>query len=70
MSDEDVQHRVTELELRVMEQQAALQELSDVVYAQSRSLETLTSRLELLAKKLQAEPGLVDAADKERPPHY
>jgi SlyX protein len=65
----DAELRVTELELRFMEQQATLQTLSDVVYAQMRALDALTEQVELLRKKL-AEPGLVDAADKERPPHY
>ncbi len=66
----DAQERLTELELRFMEQQATLQALSDVVYAQARALDALSAEVQQLTKKLQAEPGLVDASEKERPPHY
>jgi len=62
--------RITELELKYTEQSALLQELSDVVYRQQQQLETLVAQVRELHKKLQAEPGLVDAQDRERPPHY
>ncbi len=62
--------RVTELELRFMDQQAELEQMSQVLYAQQRTIDTLVKRLEHLEKKLAAEPGLVDAAANEKPPHY
>ncbi|MBZ4402091.1 SlyX family protein [Myxococcus sp. AS-1-15] len=62
--------RITELELRYMQQQETLQALSDVLYQQQRVIEALRVELDLLKKKLEAEPGLVDARQQERPPHY
>jgi len=65
-----MEQRVTELEVRYMEQQALLEDLSRVLYAQQRALDLLASRVAQLEKKLQGEPGLVDAKADERPPHY
>jgi SlyX protein len=65
-----MEERVKELELRYTEQQAALQELSDVVYAQGKTLELVQAELVQLRKRMEAEPGLVDARADERPPHY
>jgi SlyX protein len=67
MEDES---RIVELELRYMQQQELLQELSDVLYAQRRELDTLRAEVESLKKKLEGEPGLVDARQHEKPPHY
>jgi SlyX protein len=66
-----MEERIVELELRFTEQQRLLQELSDVVYAQSQSLERLEHELAAMGQKLAAmEPGLVDATVVERPPHF
>jgi uncharacterized coiled-coil protein SlyX len=62
--------RIIELELRYMQQSELLQELSDVLYAQQRELGALKAEVELLKRKLEGEPGLVDAKQQERPPHY
>lgn len=59
-----------ELELRYMQQQELLQQLSDVLYAQQRALDVLTAEVEQLKRKLEGDPGLVDARQQERPPHY
>ncbi len=66
----DDESRLVELELRYMQQHELLQELSDVVYAQRRELDGLRAELELMKKKLADEPGLVDARQQEKPPHY
>ncbi|HSP76948.1 MAG TPA: SlyX family protein [Myxococcaceae bacterium] len=58
-----------ELELRYMQQQELLQQLSDVLYAQQRELDTLRAEVEYLKKKVEGEPGLVDARQQEKPPH-
>jgi len=66
-----MEERIVELELRFTEQQRLLQELSDVVYAQSQSLDRLQHELAAIGQKLAAmEPGLVDATVVERPPHF
>jgi len=67
MEDES---RIVELELRYMQQQELLQELSEVLYAQQREMDALRAEVEQLKKKLQDEPGLVDAKQHEKPPHY
>lgn len=62
--------RLTELEIRFMQQQETLQELSDVLYSQQRLIEALKAELDVFKKKLEADPGIVDARQQERPPHY
>ncbi|GMU02542.1 hypothetical protein KH5H1_66620 [Corallococcus caeni] len=62
--------RLVELEIRYTQQQELLQELSDVLYQQGRVIDALQAELERLKRKLDAEPGLVDARQQERPPHY
>jgi len=62
--------RLTELEIRFTQQQELLQELSGVLYAQQRELDLLRLEVSALKKKLEGDPGLVDARQQERPPHY
>ncbi|HLL02339.1 MAG TPA: SlyX family protein [Myxococcaceae bacterium] len=59
-----------ELELRYMQQAELLQQLSDVLYTQQKSLDALKAEVEQLKSKLAGDPGLVDARQHERPPHY
>jgi SlyX protein len=65
-----MEERIAELELRYTEQQRMLQELSDVVYAQTRVVERLELEVAALREKVAAEPGLVDSTLDEVPPHY
>jgi SlyX protein len=62
--------RFIELELRYMQQAELLQQLSDAMYAQQQELTALRAEVDLLKRKLEGEPGLVDAKQQERPPHY
>ena len=62
--------RLTALEIRFTQQQELLQELSEVLYAQQRELDALRLEVGQLKKKLEGDPGLVDARQQERPPHY
>jgi len=62
--------RLTELELRYMQQAELLQQLSDVLYTQQKAMDVLKAEVELLKNKLAGDPGLVDAKQLERPPHY
>jgi SlyX protein len=66
----DDESRIVELELRYMQQQELLQQLSDAMYAQQREMDALRAELEHVKKKLEGEPGLVDARQQEKPPHY
>ncbi len=61
-----------QLELKVAYLEKAQQELSDLVYAQRRELDSLTARLTALLQRLQeveSDAGKFDP-DAERPPHY
>ena len=63
--------RTERLEFKVAHLEKALQELSDVLYAQQKTIDVLSAELSRMKQKLDAlEPGLVDASLKERPPHY
>ena len=62
--------RLIELELRYMQQADLLQQLSEVLYTQQQELDALRAEVESLKRKLEGEPGLVDAKQQERPPHY
>ncbi len=62
--------RFIELELRYMQQAELLQQLSDALYAQQQELDALKAEVDLLKRKLEGDPGLVDAKQQERPPHY
>jgi len=62
--------RFMELELRYMQQAELLQQLSDVLYTQQKALDALKAEVDQLKSKLAGDPGLVDARQHERPPHY
>jgi SlyX protein len=64
-----MEERIVELELRSMQQQRTIEELSDVLYRQQKELDSLKALLQQLAQKIP-EPGLVDEKVPERPPHY
>lgn len=66
--------RLEALEIKCAHLERAVQELSDVMYRQSRDLDTLRERNELLARQLATleVPG-ADTGDRpaeEIPPHY
>jgi SlyX protein len=65
-----MEDRIIELEIRLTQQQDTISELSEVLFQQQKELGLLHREVEALKQKLQAEPGLVDANQKERPPHY
>ena len=65
-----MESRVTELESRFTDQERQISELSDVVWKQSQELDRLTRIVHELQQKLAGDPGLVDAHQDEKPPHY
>ncbi len=66
-----MEERIIQLEERYTHQQALLQDLSDMVFEQQKAIDQLKAEVGYLKQRLQAfEPGLVDAAPNERPPHY
>ncbi len=66
MSDtrlENVEVKCAHLEKQVLE-------LSEVLWAQQRELDALKEQLRGVRDRLGADPGLVDGAQQETPPHY
>lgn len=65
-----MEERIVELESRFMEQQSVLEDLSDVVYAQQKVIDSLLARVDQLEKKLAEQHGVAEARADEVPPHY
>lgn len=66
----ELEARIRELEIRITEQQRVVEDLSDVLVAQQRQIDELERRVQRLADKVKAEPGLVEADSDDKPPHY
>ena len=64
--------RLTDLELHYMQLERTVQELSDLVYAQQRTIERLESEVAALKDQLLVvAPSLVvSPEDDQPPPHY
>lgn len=69
-SNEALEARLVELELRYTQQQAELHELSDVVWQQAKAIERLEAEVRELRRYLSSEPWSGDGIPHERPPHY
>lgn len=73
MDDTDgLEARITELETRYTLQQDTLEQLSDVVWRQQQTIETLMKRIEALEARLRTitESMEESAIDDGPPPHY
>ena len=70
MSDEN--ERITDLEFRLMHQEAALEELTRQSLAQERTIKALAARIEQLTNALSEVRERLPASSPadERPPHY
>ncbi len=62
--------RISGLEERFTHQERLVAELSDVIWKQQQQLDGLTRIVHELQQKLAGDPGLVDAHQDEKPPHY
>ena len=64
--------RLTELELRSMHQERALQELFDTVFAQRQAIDRLDREMGQIREQMNLVlPSLVEQPeDEEPPPHY
>jgi SlyX protein len=63
--------RLTELEVRSAHLEHQVEELSEVLYRQQRELDDLKTVLRGVQDRVGAsEPGLIDAAREDKPPHY
>jgi SlyX protein len=67
-----MEERFTDMEVRAMHQERAIQELFDTVFAQQQTLDRLTREMEQVREQLNLVlPSLVERPeDEEPPPHY
>jgi SlyX protein len=67
-----MKERITELELRFMQQEHTIQELNDTVYRQERAIERLEREQSLIREQLRLlAPSINRSAEEEEPPpHY
>lgn len=67
-----MEDRLTELEIRAMHQERALQDLFDTVYTQQKSIEGLERQVEQLREQMNLVlPSLIKRGEDEAPPpHY
>ncbi len=63
---------IIDLETRLTYQEAALQELNDVIVRQQKMLDNLDAQLEVLRQQLraQAQFDVLPASQEPPPPHY
>lgn len=67
-----MEERITELELRFMQQENTIQELNDAVYRQEQMIERLLRDVDHLSRQLMTiSSGFVKGNNEEEPPpHY
>lgn len=67
-----MQDRLTELELKFMEQEQTLETLSEQVYLQQKEIFKLTQQINILAERLKtiAVSPVASQAEETPPPHY
>ena len=68
----DTQTRLTDIEVRMTHQDAAIEEITNALLAQEKKLETVTRILERLTdtvKSMQA-TNVAPASEETPPPHY
>lgn len=63
---------IIDLETRLTYQEAALQELNDVIVRQQKMLDRLDAQLEVLRQQLRAQTqfDVLPASQEPPPPHY
>lgn len=68
----DYEAHIVDLETRFIYQEAALQELNDVIVRQQKMLDSLGHQLELLKQQMrsQAQFDVMPTSQEPPPPHY
>lgn len=61
--------RLTEIEIKVSHQDLLLEQLSDVLFQQQKTIDELEKKLTKLEKKVSEEPLEMGPAG-QKPPHY
>ncbi len=67
-----MEERITELELRFMQQERSIQELNETVFRQEQVITRLERQVRLMVDQLRsfAPSSIFDQDGDERPPHY
>lgn len=67
-----MESRLTDLEIRLTHQEAALEEISDVLHKQQNTLEALRADMAALQRQLRdmAPSNIADISEETPPPHY
>jgi SlyX protein len=67
-----MEDRITELELRFMQQERIIQELNETVFRQEQVISRLERQFRLLSEQLRsfAPSSILGQDSDERPPHY
>lgn len=67
-----MENRLTDLEIRLTHQEAAMEEMNGVLLAQHRLIEKLQGELAVLQRQLRDinSSNIAHAADETPPPHY
>jgi SlyX protein len=67
-----MEERITELELRFMQQERSIQELNETVFRQEQVISRLERQVRLMVDQLRsfAPSSIFDQEGDERPPHY
>jgi len=67
-----MENRITDLEIRITHQEAAMEEMNDVLLGQHKLIQALREELAHLQRQLRDmnASNIADAADETPPPHY
>jgi SlyX protein len=62
--------RLADLEVKCAHLEKMVSDLSEVMWRQQKELDALKDAYRGLKDRLAGDPGLVEAGNNERPPHY
>jgi SlyX protein len=67
-----VENKITDLEIRLTHQEAALEEMNGVLLMQHKLIESLRADLKMLQRQLRdiGSSNIADASQEPPPPHY
>lgn len=67
-----MENRITDLEIRITHQEAAMEEMNDVLLQQHKLIQNLRDELNHQQRLLRSmnNSNIADAADETPPPHY
>ncbi len=66
----DTTSRLTELEIKYMEQSDLVEQLNQELQTVNGQLDTVIARVQRLERQFEEVQGSLDAPSNERPPHY